>query len=262
MSSLTIQNLFSVAGKIALVTGGSRGIGEMIARAYVENGAKVYISSRKAQACEALAQALSQHGTCIALPADIAQFSEIERLADHIAEREGRLDILVNNAGVTWGQLLDSFPETGWDKVMDVNVKSLFFLTQKLLPCLEAAASDTSWSRVINIGSIEGLHVSHGLEAFSYSASKAAVLHLTRVLAWHTARRKIAVNAIAPGYFPSKMTAGIEESLGEKTRAATPMRRFGTPEDMAGAALYLASRASGFVTGATLVVDGGLETTS
>jgi NAD(P)-dependent dehydrogenase (short-subunit alcohol dehydrogenase family) len=262
MTSLKINSLFSVEGKVALVTGGSRGIGEMIARAYVENGAKVYISSRKAEVCDALAHEMSAHGTCISLPADVSQMSELERLAAEIGKREGKLDILMNNAGVSWGHPLDSFPESGWDKVMDVNVKSIFFLTQKLLPSLEAAATADSWARVINIGSIEGLHVSHGLEAFSYSASKAAVLHLTRVLAWHLAPRHIAVNAIAPGYFPSRMTAAIEDKMGEETRAATPMRRFGSAEDMAGVALYLASRASGFVTGATLTVDGGLETTS
>lgn len=262
MSSMSISSLFSVEGRVALVTGGSRGIGEMIARAYVTNGARVYISSRKAEACEALADELSQHGTCIALPADVARMDEIERVAAEIGQREGKLDILMNNAGVSWGEKLDTFPEIGWDKVMDVNVKSIFFLTQKLLPCLAAAGSDDYWARVINIASIEGLHVSHELEAPSYSASKAAVIHLSKVLAYKLAPRRIAVNAIAPGYFPTRMTAGIEAEMGELTRAKTPMKRFGRPEDIGGLALFLSSNASAFMTGAVIPIDGGLATTA
>lgn len=260
MDSLKIADLFSVEGKSVLITGGSRGIGEMMARGFAANGARVYISSRNAAACEALAAELSQAGSCTALPADVARMEEIERLAGEIAQREGRLDVLVNNAGVSWGAPLDDFPEIGWDKVMDLNVKSIFFLTQKLLPQLAAAASDASWARVINIASIEGFRVSHDLEAPSYSVSKAAVIQLTRVLAYKLAKRRIAVNAIAPGYFPSKMTAAIEAQLGEKTRAQTPMRRFGVPSDIAGLALYLSSRASAFVTGEVCTVDGGLGT--
>lgn len=260
--SFKINDLFSVAGKVVLVTGGSRGLGEMFARAYVENGAKVYISSRKAEACEALARELSAHGTCLPLPADLSEMSEIERIAEELGKRESRLDVLVNNAGASWGAPLESFPEAGWDKVMDLNVKSVFFTTQKLLPLLKAAASEDNWARVINIGSIEGLHVSHDLESPSYSASKAAVIHLTRVLAHKMAASHIAVNAIAPGYFPSKMTAGIEADLGDNIRAMTPMHRFGRATDMAGVALYLSSAASAFVTGAVIPVDGGLATTA
>ena len=257
---MKIEELFSVRGKVALVTGGSRGIGEMIARAYVENGVKVYITARKADACDALAKELSQIGECISIPADISRMDEIERLASEIQKRESRLDILVNNAGSSWGADFATFPENGWDKVMDLNVKSVFFMTQRVIKLLEAAGSENDYSRVINIGSIEGMRTSH-LETYSYAASKAAVLHVTRMMAKFLAAKHIAVNAIAPGYFPSKMTDGIPEEDSEVIQADTPMRRWGHPEDMAGVALYLVSRASGFVCGAVIPVDGGLATT-
>ncbi len=257
---MKIEDLFSVRGKIVLVTGGSRGLGEMMARAYVENGAKVYISARNAGACEALAQELSKTGECIALPADLSRMEEIERLSAELHKRETRLDILVNNAGASWGAPIESFPESGWDKVMDLNVKSVFFLTQKVIDLLEAAATPESWARVINIGSIEGIRTSH-LEAFSYAASKAGVNHLTRIMAKFLAPKHIAVNAIAPGFFPSKMTAGIAPEEKEEVFENTPMKRMGRPEEMAGIALYLSSKASGFSTGAVIPVDGGLATT-
>ena len=257
---MKIEELFGVRGKVALVTGGSRGIGEMIARAYVENGVKVYITARKADACDALAKELSQIGECISIPADISRMDEIERLASEIQKRESRLDILVNNAGSSWGADFATFPENGWDKVMDLNVKSVFFMTQRVIKLLEAAGSENDYSRVINIGSIEGMRTSH-LETYSYAASKAAVLHVTRMMAKFLAAKHIAVNAIAPGYFPSKMTDAIPEEDSEVIQADTPMRRWGHPEDMAGVALYLASRASGFVCGAVIPVDGGLATT-
>jgi len=258
---MKVEDLFSVRGKVALVTGGSRGLGEMIARAYVENGAKVYITARKAEVCDALARELSGVGACISLPADLSRMEEVERLAAAIAEREPRLDILVNNAGASWGASFSAFPETGWDKVMDLNVKSVFFLTQKLLPLLEAAGSADSYSRVINIGSIEGIRTSH-LETYSYAASKAGVNHLTRIMAKFLAPKHIAVNAIAPGYFPSKMTAGIAEEDTRAVFAGTPMKRMGNADDMAGIALYLASKASAFLCGAVIPVDGGLATTA
>jgi NAD(P)-dependent dehydrogenase (short-subunit alcohol dehydrogenase family) len=258
---MKIGDLFSVEGKVVLVTGGSRGIGEMIARAYVENGAKVYITARKADACHALADELSKLGACIAIPADLSRMEEIDRLASEIEARERALHILVNNAGATWGASFEAFPESGWDKVMDLNVKSVFFLTQRLTKLLEAAASDDDFARVINIGSIDGLHVSP-LESYSYAASKAALHHVTRMMAKFLAAKRIAVNGVAPGYFPSKMTAGIAADHGEATRAATPMRRWGEPDDMAGVALYLGSRASRFVCGAIIPVDGGLVTTA
>lgn len=257
---MKIENLFSVRGKVAVVTGGSRGIGEMIARGFVENGAKVYITARKAAACDQLAAELSRFGECISIPADLSDMAEIERFAAEIAAREPRIDILVNNAGASWGAPFDEFPETGWDKVVDLNVKSVFFVTQKLIRLLEAAAREDDWARVINIGSMDGQHVS-GLETYSYAASKAGVLHLTRMMAKFLSARRIAVNAIAPGYFPSKMTAGIPEDFAAGSLEATPMRRRGTAEDMAGAALYLASRAGGFLCGSTITIDGGYSTT-
>jgi NAD(P)-dependent dehydrogenase (short-subunit alcohol dehydrogenase family) len=258
---MKIEHLFSVQGKIVLVTGGSRGLGEMMARAYVENGAKVYISARNAQACTALAGELSPFGDCIAIPADLSKMEEIDRLAAEMRKRERRLDVLVNNAGASWGGAFNEFPEAGWDKVMDLNVKSVFFLTQRVIDLLEAAATSESWARVINIGSIEGIRTMH-LEAYSYAASKAAVNHLTRLMAKFLAPRHIAVNGIAPGYFPSKMTAALGEDGLQEVAEAAPMKRTGSPEDIAGIALYLASRASGFVCGAVIPVDGGLATTA
>ena len=257
---MKIEQLFSVRGKVALVTGGSRGIGEMIARAYVDNGVKVYITARKANACDALAKELSRSGECISIPADISRMDEIDRLGREIQQRESRLDILVNNAGASWGADFATFPESGWDKVMDLNVKSPFFMTQRVFELLEAAGSEEDYARVINIGSIEGMRTSH-LEAYSYAASKAAILHLTRMMAKYLANKHITVNAIAPGYFPSKMTDAIPEEESEVIEGHTPMRRWGRPEDMAGVALYLASKASGFVCGAVIPVDGGLATT-
>lgn len=257
---MKIEQLFRVRGKVALVTGGSRGIGEMIARAYVDNGVKVYITARKADACDALAKELSRSGECISIPADISRMDEIDRLGREIQQRESRLDILVNNAGASWGADFATFPESGWDKVMDLNAKSPFFMTQRVFELLEAAGSEEDYARVINIGSIEGMRTSH-LEAYSYAASKAAILHLTRMMAKYLANKHITVNAIAPGYFPSKMTDAIPEEESEVIEGHTPMRRWGRPEDMAGVALYLASKASGFVCGAVIPVDGGLATT-
>ncbi len=258
---MKIEDLFSVRGKVALVTGGSRGIGEMIARGYVENGVKVYISARNAAACHQLADELSAFGECIALPADLSKMDEIERLGKELESREAKLDILVNNAGATWGAPIGSFPETGWDKVMDLNVKSVFFLTQRLLKLLEAAATPDDFARVINIGSIDGIHVSP-IETYSYAASKAGVNHMTKMMAKFLAERHIAVNGIAPGYFPSKMTAAISDDDARATMDATPMKRRGRPEDMAGIAIYLASKASGFVCGSVIPVDGGYATTA
>ena len=235
---LKIEDLFSVAGKVVVVTGGSRGIGEMIARGYVENGAKVYITARNAAVCDGLAAELSRLGTCISIPANLAEMAEIERFAAELAAREDHIDVLFNNAGATWGAKFDDFPESGWDKVIDLNVKSVFFLTQKLIGLLEAGASADSYARVINIGSIDGLHVS-GIETYSYAASKAAVLHLTKMMAKYLAPRHIAVNAIAPGYFPSKMTAAVSPADAAASLAATPMARVGMTSDMAGLALFL-----------------------
>jgi NAD(P)-dependent dehydrogenase (short-subunit alcohol dehydrogenase family) len=256
-----IDELFGVRGKVVLVTGGTRGIGEMIARGFVENGAKVYVTARKAAECDAIARELSAAGECIALPADLADMKEIERLGAELGLREQRLDVLVNNAGTAWAGKFSEFPESGWDKVLNLNLKSLFFLTKRLVKLLEAAGSSDDFSRVINVGSVDGFHVSE-LEHYPYSAAKAAVLHLSRVLARFLSDRHIAVNAIAPGNFPSKMTLAIEDK-GYRARSIgeTPMRRWGRPEDMAGAALFLGSKAGGFVNGTVLAVDGGYATT-
>ncbi|WP_199554493.1 SDR family oxidoreductase [Sandaracinobacteroides hominis] len=257
--SVKITDLFSVARKTVVITGGSRGIGEMIARAYVENGAQVILTSRKASDVEGLAAKLGSAAT--AIPADLSQMSEIDRFAAEVARIAPKVHILFNNAGASWGASIDDFPEIGWDKVMDINVKSVFFLTQRLLPQLEAAATAEDNARVINIGSIDGQHVSP-IETYSYAASKAGVLHMTRMMAKNLARRNIAVNAIAPGYFPSKMTAGIADQINNESLSVTPMARWGTAEDMAGVALFLGSKASGYLCGATITADGGYATTA
>ncbi|MCG2839444.1 SDR family oxidoreductase [Sandaracinobacter sp. RS1-74] len=257
--SLRIADLFSVAGKTVVVTGGSRGIGEMIARAYVENGAKVILSSRKAADVEALAGQLGSAATPI--PADLSQMAEIERFAAEVAKVTDKVHVLFNNAGASWGAGFDEFPEIGWDKIMDINLKSVFFLSQKLIHLLEAAATPEDNARIVNIGSIDGQHVSP-IETYSYAASKAGVLHLTRMMARNLAPRNIQVNAIAPGYFPSKMTAGIADEINNNALKTTPMARWGTPEDMAGVALFLGSKASAYLCGATVTADGGYATTA
>ncbi|MET0384565.1 MAG: SDR family oxidoreductase [Polyangiales bacterium] len=255
-----MKNLFSVEGKVALVTGGSRGIGYMIARGFVENGVKTYISARKADACDAAAKELSAFGTCISLPADIGKIDEVKRVAKEIAQREPKLHVLVNNAGANWAEPIDVFGESGWDKVVDTNLKAVFFLTRELLPQLKAAGSAVDPARVINIGSIDGLHVP-GLDTYAYSSSKAGVHHLTRVLARRLAAEHVNVNAVAPGPFESKMMAETLRTFGDAIKAAVPRGRIGEPEDMAGVAIFLASRASAYITGSVLAVDGGLATT-
>jgi len=252
-----MKDLFDVSGKVALVTGGSRGIGEMIAEGYVSNGVKTYISARKAEACDATAERLSSIGECISIPADLSTAEGIATLVGEIKSREDKLDILVNNAGATWGAPIGEFPENGWDKIMTINVKSPFFLTQALLPLLENAASAEDPARIIMIGSVDGLNVNQ-LPTFSYGPSKAAVHHLARTLASHLADRHITANAIAPGLFPSKMTAATIDAMGEQIIQGTPLKRAGKPEDMAGVAIYLASKAASFVTGIVIPVDGGI----
>jgi len=254
-----VKDLFSIAGKVALVTGGSRGIGLMIARGFVENGAKVYISSRKRETCDAAAAELSAHGECISLPADLSTEAECNRLAAALAEREPALHILVNNAGANWGAPLAEFPDSAWDKVLGLNVKGVFHLTRALVPQLEKAARPGDPARVINIGSIDGLRVPL-LETYSYSSSKAAVHHLSKVLAMRLAGQNITVNAIAPGPFESKMMQATLDQFRDAIVASCPLGRIGEPEDMAGIAIYLASRAGAYVTGAVIPVDGGLST--
>jgi len=254
-----MSDLFSIAGKVALVTGGSRGIGLMIARGYVDAGAKVYISSRKADVCEAVAAELSADGgECIPLPADLSTEAECRRLAAEVMAREPRLDILVNNAGANWGAPLEDFDDAAWDRVLAVNVKGVFHLTRFLAPLLRAAGEPGDPSRVINIGSIDGIHVPI-METYSYSASKAAVHQLTRTLALRLAPT-VTVNAIAPGPFESKMMHATLEAFGDQIIESAPLKRIGRPDDMAGAAIFLASRAGAYLTGAIIPVDGGLGT--
>ncbi|MDE0885093.1 MAG: SDR family oxidoreductase [Myxococcota bacterium] len=256
-----MKDLFSIEGKVALVTGGSSGIGAMIARGYVEAGAKVYIASRKKDVCEQVAAELSEKGTCIALSANLQEESECIRLADEIADREGKLDILVNNAGANWGEPIESFPDAAWDRVLGLNVKAVFNLTRALIPSLTKAGSPEDPARVINIGSIDGLKPPV-LDTFSYSASKAAVHHMSRVLAAKLAPSHITVNAVAPGPFQSKMMKATLEKFGDGIANSNPLGRIGEPEDMAGIAIYLASRAGAYVTGAVIPVDGGVSTTT
>ena len=251
-----MENLFNLNGKIALVTGGSRGIGAMIAEGCVRNGVKTYISSRKSDPCDKKARELSKYGECISIPADLTDMNEMDKLVTKIKDKETKLNILVNNAGAAWGASFDDFPEIGWDKVMDTNVKSVFFLTQKLVDILETSASTSDPSRIINIGSIDGLGIPRA-ETYSYPASKAAVHQLTKVLANRLANRNINVNAIAPGPFESNMMAHTLEEYGEQIRSSVPRGRIGVPEDMAGASIFLSSKASSYITGSIIPVDGG-----
>ena len=256
-----MKDLFSIRDKVALVTGGSRGIGLMIARGFVEAGARVYVSSRKQDVCDRVAAELSQHGACLSLPADLSKEAEAKRLAEEMRAREPALHILVNNAGANWGAPLEEYPDAAWDKVMALNVKAVFHLTRALLPLLEQGARPGDPARVINIGSIDGLMVPV-LDTYAYSASKAAVHHLTRALAQRLAARRITVNAIAPGPFESKMMAETLERFRDAIVASCPLGRIGEPEDMAGAAIFLASRAGAYLTGAVIPVDGGISTRS
>jgi NAD(P)-dependent dehydrogenase (short-subunit alcohol dehydrogenase family) len=255
-----MAGLFDISAKTALVTGGSRGIGLMIARGYVEAGARVYISSRKADVCDEVATELSKIGTCVSLPADLASEGECERLAAEITAHEPALNILVNNAGATWGAPLADYPADAWDKVMTLNAKAPFLLTRALVPQLEAAGTPDDPARVINIGSIDGIQVPL-LETYAYSTSKAAIHQLTRHLARQLGPRNITVNAVAPGPFESKMMAATLRDFGDSIARSSPLGRIGRPDDMAGVAIYLASRAGAYVTGAVIPVDGGIATT-
>ena len=252
------KDLFSLDGRVALVTGGSRGIGKMIATGFLSQGAaKVYITARKAEACETTAKELTAAygGTCIALPIDISSIAGIETLAKDIADREPRLDILVNNAGAAWAADFDDFPETGWDKVLNLNLKTPFFLTKALAGPLRKAASAERPAKVINIASIDGVFV-NPLETYSYAASKSGLIHLTRRMAAKLIGDHIVVSAIAPGPFKSDMNRAARDNTDE-VATRVPAGRVGTDEDMAGAAIYLASRAGDYVVGATIAVDGG-----
>ncbi len=252
-------DLFDVSGKTALVTGGSRGIGLMIARGLIEAGARVIVSSRKSEDVQHAAEELAQVGDCVAIPADVSSADGAAALAAATIERFPSLDILVNNAGATWGAPLQEFPASGWDKVLHTNVEGIFHLTVGLLGALREAASEDDPARVINIGSIDGLRTP-AVENYSYSASKAAVHMLTRHLAARLASEHITVNAIAPGPFESKMMAFALENP-EARRAIeqrVPLGRIGRPDDVAGLTLFLASRAGSYMTGAVIPLDGGI----
>ena len=255
------SDLFSLAGKSALVTGGSRGIGAMIARGLLDAGASVIISARKQHELDAARDELSQYGPVETIRADVSTVEGTTALAAATAEIFPALSILVNNAGATWGQPIDEFTEAGWDRTVDTNLKGMFFLTQALLPNLRAAGSFEDPARIINIGSIDGLHV-NPMDTFPYSASKAGVHHLTRALAAKLGPQHITVNAIAPGPFESKMMAATLEAFGDSIAKSSPLGRIGRADDMAGVAVYLASRAGSYVTGAVIPVDGGIATTS
>jgi NAD(P)-dependent dehydrogenase (short-subunit alcohol dehydrogenase family) len=255
---MDVNTLFRLDGRVALVTGGSRGIGRMIAAGYVAQGAKVYVSSRKAEACEETAATLGPD--CIALPADISTVEGCKALAAKLAALEPRLDVLVNNAGAAWGVPFEEFPESGWDKVMDLNVKSPFFLTQALHGLLKAGGSAERPAKVINITSVDGQRV-NPWETYSYQASKAALIHLTRRMAARLIQDHIVVSSLAPGAFPSDMNKAARDH-GDGVAKRIPAGRIGTDEDMAGAAIYLASRAGDYVVGETLTVDGGLVNAS
>lgn len=250
-----MDDLFSLRGRVALVTGGSRGIGRMIASGFLHQGAKVYISARKAEACDDAAAELSALGTCVSMPADVSTLEGMRDLAARIAEREQQLDILVNNAGAAWGEPFETFSEKGWDKVMDLNVKTPFFLTQVLHGLLRKAAASRP-AKVINIASIDGISV-NAWETYSYTASKAGLIHLTKRMALRLAQDNIVVSAIAPGAFASEMNKQARDH-GDEVARRVPAGRVGTDEDMAGAAIFLASRAGDYVLGETIVVDGGV----
>jgi NAD(P)-dependent dehydrogenase (short-subunit alcohol dehydrogenase family) len=255
-----LATTFGLAGRTAVVTGGSRGIGYMIAEGLVHAGASVVICSRSEAECADAVERLSRLGSASGHVADLSSAGGCETFADLLASRHDGIDILVNNAGAAWGAPIAEYPESGWDKVMALNVKAPFMLTRSLLPQLEAGATQASPSRVLNIGSIDGLVVP-ATQNFAYSASKAAVHHLTRVLARELARRHVLVNAIAPGPFESKMTARLIEENAERIEASSPLGRMGRPDDVAATAVFLCGRGSGYITGAVVPVDGGIATT-
>jgi NAD(P)-dependent dehydrogenase (short-subunit alcohol dehydrogenase family) len=254
-----IESLFSMQDKICVVTGGSRGLGAFMAQGFLEAGAKrVYITARKAEACITAAKELSQYGECIAIPSDIATSAGLQTLVTELMSREQHIDVLVNNAGTGWGAPFGQFPEKGWDKTMDINAKSPFFLTQALAPLLKKNATADNTSSIINIGSIAGI-VGNALDNFSYAISKTAIHQLTRVLSTELASDYIRVNAIAPGRFYSKMTEFLsnDQAAFDAELHSIPMRRWGEASDIAGVAIMLSSKAGAFITGQIIPVDGG-----
>ncbi len=256
--SLEADRLFDISGRVALITGGSSGVGRMIASVFVANGVRTYITGRNPERLAEAAASLTGLGECLPLSANLSSMQGVDALAAAIAEREPALNILVNNAGAAWGAAFETFPESGWDRVYDLNVKAPFFLTQKLIPLLAAAASDDNWSRVINISSVASKFSTP--EAPAYATSKAAVEQLTRVMTRALAPHRATANAIAPGWFPSRMNAPILDTAGDDWMADTPVGRFGTAEDMGGLALFLCSRAGSFINGQVIASDGGKTT--
>jgi NAD(P)-dependent dehydrogenase (short-subunit alcohol dehydrogenase family) len=257
----THADLFDLSGKYALVTGGTKGIGMMIARGLLQAGARVVISSRKADTCAEAQRLLSEFGDVRAIPADLSRHDECQRLADLVRADSERLDILVNNAGAMWREPLETFPDEAWDAVVDLNLKSPFWLVQALLPALREAGTADDPARIINIGSIAAIHVAVSPN-YSYASSKAGLHQLTRVLARELGPQHVTVNAVAPGPFPSQMMASTLEAIGDTITAKAPLRRLGRDDDMAGIAVFLASRAGSYLTGAIIPIDGGIATTA
>ncbi|KAL2819523.1 hypothetical protein BJX63DRAFT_382286 [Aspergillus granulosus] len=255
---MDLQSLFDVKGKVVLVTGGAKGIGRMISEGYVANGATVYISSRDAKACEKAVQELNAlgKGKAYSIPADFYKEEDIKKLAEELAKRESKLHVLVNNSGSNWGAPYDEYPSAAWTRVLTLNLHRVFDLTKLVTPLLEKAAEPTNPARIINIGSIDGLRVP-ALETFAYSASKAGLHHMSRVLANHLGKRNITSNTLACGPFQSKMMAATLENYRDQIESGIPLGRIGTPQDVAGACLFLSSRAGAYVNGATITVDGG-----
>ena len=251
-----MKDMFDLSGRVAVVTGGSRGIGRMIAEAFVHRGVRTYITSRKEEVCQQTAAVLSEFGTCIAIPKDLSTTEGVAEFASELKDRESKVDILINNAGAAWGEKFDDFSEQGWDKVMNINLKSVFFLTQQLAPLLRAAASEEQPAKVINIASIDGIFVTD-METYSYVASKAGLIHLTRRLAKRLIMDNINVNAIAPGAFASDMNTFARDKP-EQVVSMVPSKRLGRPEDLTGTAVYMCSRAGDYLVGITITVDGGI----
>jgi NAD(P)-dependent dehydrogenase (short-subunit alcohol dehydrogenase family) len=257
----TQTELFDLSGKHALVTGGTKGIGMMIARGLLQAGARVVLSSRKADTCAEAQRLLSEFGDVQAIPADLSKHDECQRLADLVEADSERLDILVNNAGAMWREPLETFPDEAWDTVIDLNLKSPFWLVRALLPALRRAGTAEDPARIINIGSIAAIHVAESPN-YSYASSKAGLHQLTRVLARELGPQHVTVNAVAPGPFPSQMMASTLDAVGDKIAAKAPLRRLGRDDDMAGIAVFLASRAGSYLTGAIIPIDGGIATTA
>jgi NAD(P)-dependent dehydrogenase (short-subunit alcohol dehydrogenase family) len=257
----THAELFDLTGKYALVTGGTRGIGMMMARGLLQAGARVVVSSRTPEACTRARERLSTFGDVRAVPADLSRHEECQRLAEVVTADSDGLHVLVNNAGATWGEPLETFPDSAWDKVIDLNLKSPFWLVQALLPELRRAATADDPARIVNVGSIDAIHVSR-LPVYSYASSKAGLHQLTRVLARELGPQHITVNAVAPGPFPSKMMAATLDAFGDAIAQSAPLRRIGRDDDMAGIAVFLASRAGSYLTGTVIPVDGGIATTA